>query len=487
MRERGVEPLHPCEYWHLKPARLPIPPLAHVIAEAIASEGYPTHLRGRKCEDGVVKLQPLNDLLGDGFVTDPHICEGYGVDWTGRFRGQVLGVARPSSTEEVAAVLRICNDAGLPVVTQGGNTGLVGGSVPQTSPAIVLSTRQLRHVGEIDPVSQQVTVGAGLTLAEVRAIATSAGLEYGVDLGARDSATIGGTVATNAGGINVAAFGMTRKQLVGVEAVLANGDVISSLRGLAKDNTGYDLSQLLCGSEGTLGVITKVRLQLQPQWTESVTAMIGVEDYAAAIELVQSLGKNARIKAAEVFDWLGLELANRHSGTSIPLASKTPLVLLVEYSGDAALPDSALLAIDQRDRDRLWNLRESLPEAMSREGLVHKLDIAVTPADLDVLAQHIHTKLADPSVTSHLVFGHLLDGNLHVSYTGPDADDVRLEQALLQFVASLKGTISAEHGIGTQKASALMWVRSREEIAAMRAIKNALDPNNIMNPGVIFG
>ena len=486
MRERGVEPLHPCEYWHLKPARLPIPPLALVIAEATAPEGYPTPSQGGKCEDGQVNLQPLRELLGARLQTDPAVCEGFGIDWTGRYRGEVLAVARPESTDEVAAVLRICNDLGIPVVPQGGNTGLVGGSIPQQRPAIVLSTRALRMVGAVDPVSQQITVGAGVTLAEVQTLALGAGFEYGIDLGARESATIGGTVATNAGGVNVIAYGMTRKQVVGIEAVLPNGDVLSSLRGLAKDNTGYDISQLMCGSEGTLGVITKVRLQLQRPWGDTTTTMIGVQSYAAAIELVRRLALTARIKAAEVFDWFGLELAMRHLGIASPLAQRTPLVLLVEFSGDAELPDPAIVATDPRDRLRLWNLRESLPELVSREGLTHKLDIAVTPAALDTFAERAHAILRNSAVTCRLLFGHLLDGNLHVSFVGPTAADAAIETELLALVADLKGTISAEHGIGTQKVQALHLVRSAQEIATMRAIKSALDPHNIMNPGVLF-
>lgn len=433
-----------------------------------------------------MNLQPLRELLGDRFLTDPSVCEGFGIDWTGRYRGEVLAVARPTSTDEVSATLRICNDAGIAVVPQGGNTGLVGGSVPQQRPAVVLSTRALRDVAEVDPVSRQVTVGAGLTLAEVRAIAADAGLEYGIDLGARDSATIGGTVATNAGGINVVAYGMTRKQVVGVEAVLANGDIVSSLRGLAKDNTGYDLSQLFCGSEGTLGVITKVRLQLLPPWTGTTTAMVGVQSYAAAIEFAQHVGTTARIKAAEIFDWYGLELASKHLGISSPLPARTPLVMLIEFSGDAELRDAAIVAVDKRDRERLWHIRESLPDLMAREGLTHKLDVAVTPGMLDGLAEGAHAVLTHESVTSHLLFGHLLDGNLHISFVGPAVDDESLDNQLLELVGKLKGTISAEHGVGTQKAHALHLVRAANEITAMKAIKTALDPKNIMNPGVMF-
>lgn len=431
-------------------------------------------------------MKALRDILGDRLLTDPDACAGFAIDWTGRYSGPALAVARPNTTDEVADILRICNDQQIPVVPQGGNTGLVGGSVPQ-QPSVILSTRGLDKLGDIDPVTKQVTVGAGVTLAALQQYARSAGLEYGVDLGARDSATIGGTVATNAGGINVVAHGMTRKHVVGVEVVLANGDVVSSLRGLAKDNTGYDLSQLFCGSEGTLGVITKVRVQLLSMWPDTTTAMLGVDSYSDAISMMQRvIESGARIKAAEVFDWFGVELASRHTATIPPLMERTSLVMLMEYSGDVVLPDDAVVAADNRDRKRLWTLRESLPELMSREGVVHKLDVAVTPSLLDELAVRIHDILQAESVRSRLVFGHLLDGNLHIAFVGPEVDETMLQNALMQVVAELRGTISAEHGIGVQKAHALHLARSDAEIAAMRAIKNALDPHGILNPGVLF-
>ena len=431
-------------------------------------------------------MKALRDILGDRLLTDPDMCAGFAVDWTGRYSGPVLAVARPNTTDEVADILRICNDQQVPVVPQGGNTGLVGGSVPQ-QPSVVLSTRGLNELGDIDPVTKQVTVGAGVTLAALQAHARAAGLEYGVDLGARDSATIGGTVATNAGGINVIAYGMTRKHVVGIEAVLANGDVVSSLRGLAKDNTGYDLPQLFCGSEGTLGVITKVRVQLQPAWTDTTTAMLGVGTYAEAVGIMQRIADSgARIKAAEIFDWFGVELGSRHTATIPPLMERSALVLLMEYSGEVVLPDHAVVAADTRDRKRLWTLRESLPELMSREGVVHKLDVAVTPGLLDELAERIHEILQADSVQARLLFGHLLDGNLHIAFVGPDLDDTVLQDALLAVVADLRGTISAEHGVGAQKSHALSLSRSPAEIAAMRAIKRALDPQGILNPGVLF-
>ena len=429
-------------------------------------------------------MKPLRDLLGERLLEDAQSCAGFGIDWTGRYRGDVLAVARPMSTIEVSEILRFCNDAGVPVVPQGGNTGLVGGSVPNR-PSLVLSTRGLRELGPIDPVSKQVTVGAGVTLAALHTHARNAGLEYGVDLGARDSATIGGTVATNAGGIHVVSNGMTRQQIVGIEAVLASGDVVSSMRGLAKDNTGYDLTQLLCGSEGTLGVITQVRVQLRSPWPSTTTAMFGATSYADAIAWARRITEGgARIRAAEVFDVTGLELAAR-AGHVVP-SFTMPLVVLMEFVGEGELPEDTIVAMDERDRARLWQVRELLPDFIAREGLVHKLDIAVTPAALDATAQRIRAELAAPDVRVQVLFGHLLDGNLHVAFVGPEASDSAHEAAILRIVADAGGTISAEHGVGVQKAQALSLVRSAAEIQTMRAIKRALDPHGTLNPGVLF-
>ena len=429
-------------------------------------------------------MKPLRDLLGDRLLEDPRSCVGFGVDWTGRYRGDVVAVALPQSTIEVSEILRFCNDANIPVVTQGGNTGLVGGSVPNR-PSLVLSTRNLNEIGDIDPVSRQMTVGAGVTLAALQTHARQFGYEYGVDLGARDSATIGGTVATNAGGINVVAHGMTRRQVVGLEVVLASGDVASSLRALAKDNTGYDLTQLLCGSEGTLGVVTRIRVQLQPSWPETTSAMFGAATYADAIAQVRRIiDCGVRLRAAEVFDRLGLELA-REAGHAAPDIS-APLVVLVEFAGAAELAADAVVASDHRSRTRLWQLRELLPDFISRKGLVHKLDVAVTASRLDELAVGIQRELSASDIVTQLVFGHLLDGNLHIAFTGPPADDTVHELELLQLVAGLGGTISAEHGVGVQKADVLGMVRSQTEIEVMRSIKTALDPRGILNPGVLF-
>jgi FAD/FMN-containing dehydrogenase len=442
----------------------------------------------------------LSRIVGSGQVlTDPALMDQYVTDWSRRWRGAAALVVRPGSTEEVAEILRVCRERSVPVVPQGGNTGLVGGSVPAAAGAgalpIVLSTRRLDRLGDVDHLSGQVTVGAGVTLGDVRRHAAGAGWSYGVDLAARDSATIGGTVATNAGGIHVVAYGMTRAQVVGIEAVLPDGSVVSHLSGMLKDNTGYDLGALLCGSEGTLGVITAVRLRLHRPLGRTTVALIGCSSYAEAIETMTSAVRpGVRLLAAEVVDETGLELAAGIHGVAWPLARRHPVVTLLEVvdGGDASglvgLDDADVaVGLDAAEQARLWSFREAQGEAFSSLGVCHKLDVSVPLPSLAACADELRTVVANvPGMLTFGVFGHLADGNIHVEAFGPDADDPAVDQAVLGCVARYGGSISAEHGVGRAKARDLHLCRSEAEIAAMRALKDAWDPQGLMNPGVIF-
>jgi FAD/FMN-containing dehydrogenase len=426
--------------------------------------------------------------------------EQYVVDWSRRFRGGALAVVRPGSTAEVAAVMATCHEHGIPVLPQGGNTGLVGGSVPASSPAggrlpIVLSLRRLDSIGDVDHLSGQFTVGAGATLGDVRRAASAAGWYYGVDLAARDSATIGGTVATNAGGIHVIAFGMTRAQVVGIEAVLPDGTVLSHLAGMLKDNTGYDLGSLLCGSEGTLAVITAVRLRLHRPVGRTTVAMIGCSSYAEAVErMASSVAPGVRLIAAEVVDERGMELAGALHGSGWPLAGRHPVVTLLEVAdgGDASglvgLDEAdVVVGLDAAEQARLWAFREGQGEAYSAQGIAHKLDVSVPLPVLAQCADELREIVGSyPGVTDFGVFGHLADGNIHVEILGPDPTDTAVDLAVLQAVARHGGSISAEHGVGRAKAHELWLTRSVAEIAAMRALKAAWDPDGRMNPGVLF-
>ena len=445
----------------------------------------------------------LRDLLilavGEAHVlTDPDVTASYGEDWSRRFRGPVLAVVRPASTDEVAAVVRACVDARVPVVPQGGNTGLVGGSVPgHDGPAcVVLSTRRLTRLDDVDRSAGQVTVGAGVTLAALHAHARSAGWAYGVDLAARESATVGGTIGTNAGGIRVCCYGMTRRQVLGVEAVLPDGSVVSHLSGFEKDNTGYDIAGLMVGSEGTLGVVTAARVWLHRPPRASAVALVGVRDAAHALEIVGSaVPPGSRLLAAEIVEESLLRLVCEHTGLPWPLTGPAAQVLVLETESDApgeiamGLPDDldVVVAVDAADKARFWTYREAVAEAITARYVAHRFDLTVPRGDWDAFVVDVLERLHDvPEVTHVYAFGHLYDGNLHVEVIGPDAEDERADAVVLGCVADHGGSISAEHGVGRAKAAYLHLSRTPAELAMMRSLKNALDPHGLFNPGAVL-
>ena len=436
-------------------------------------------------------------------LTDPGLLAGYTTDWTRRYHGDALCVVRPGSVEQVSGVLRACAAHGASVVTQGGNTGLVGGSVPGSGARpVLLSTGRLRELAPVDPLSAQVTAGAGVTIAELRAHATAAGLEYGVDLASRDSATVGGTIATNAGGIHTIRYGPTRAQLLGVEAVLADGSVVSRLSGLLADNTGYDLTRLLAGSEGTLAVITAARLRLWPAEHVSLTLLAGVDGIEAAVALYARLRSlNLGLRAAEYLEAAGVELVREVAGLPAPLSPAAPAYLLAEISGDeednferlgpVQELEKAAVAGDGQARAALWAYRERHTEAISTAGIPHKLDVAIPLSriaafrgELDDAVRSAAGGACEP--VRIFVFGHIGAGNLHVNVLGPDPADSAVDEAVMRLAAAHGGTISAEHGIGRAKPPLLHLSRSEPEIAVMRAVKTALDPGGMLNPGVLL-
>jgi FAD/FMN-containing dehydrogenase len=412
----------------------------------------------------------------------------------------------------VAAVMRACARAAVPVVPQGGNTGLVGGGIPHGTgdsqagrvgkdSAVLVSLRRLVRLDPVDVLATQVTAGAGVTIANLRAHAARAGLEYGVDLAARDSATVGGTIATNAGGIQTIRYGHTRAQLLGVEAVLADGSVISRLGGLQSDNTGYDLAQLLTGSEGTLGIVTAARLRLWRPEPVAMTLLVGVDGIAAAASLAAEIRALVPgIRAAEYFEAAGLDLVRRHTGLGAPLDSTYPAYLLVDITGTADINSredfaerlvelpvlaAAAVAVDASARAALWAYRERHTESISAAGIPHKLDVAFPLARLAGFRAELDEVITKAEATA-IVFGHIAAGNLHVNVLGPAPEDEAVDDAVLALAAAHGGTISAEHGIGRAKAAVLHLARSPAEIAAMRAVKNGLDPLGLLNPGVLL-
>ena len=448
-------------------------------------------------------IDSLREIVGESHcLTDPGLRASYETDWTRRFHGEALAVVRPGSTDEVARVLVVCADAGVGVVPQGGNTGLVGGSVPRGG-EVVVSLLRLNEIEEVDRAAGEVTVGGGATLALVQAAARAAGWEVGLDLGARDSATIGGMVATNAGGVNVVRHGTMRSQLLGFEAVRVDGTILGRLPGMPKDNTGYDLGGLLAGSEGTLAVITRVRLRLVSPMRHRAVCVIGLANASAAVasasELRRTLGS---VVALELFTDAGLELITRHTGAAAPFAARTPVYLLVEVASNDADPTDALLAAleaigvadgsaavatDPAGRHRLWQLRERHTEVINAEGVPHKLDVSVPSARYAELIERAPQAVAAVAPGARtIVYGHVGDGNLHVNVLGPDPEDQRTDDAVLELVLELGGSVSAEHGIGVAKVGWLVRDRGEETVAAMRAIKAAWDPAGVLNPGVLF-
>jgi FAD/FMN-containing dehydrogenase len=444
--------------------------------------------------DALVAAVGARDVL-----VDDDVRASYETDWTRRFHGRARAVVRPGGAAEVAAVLAVCREHGAAVVAQGGNTGMVGGGVPRGG-EVVLSLGRLRELGEVDRATAQVTVGAGVTLAALQAHARAAGLDAGVDFGGRDSATVGGMVATNAGGIQAMRHGTVRARVAGLQAVLADGAIVDRRAGLLKDNAGYDLPALLVGSEGTLGVVTSVRWRLVPLLTARVAALIALPSVAAVAELLARVRPAlASLHAAELMTDEGMRLVLDHLGASSPLATEAPAYLLLECAGradptdelvaalDAAGVQDAVVADEAGELDRLWRLREGHTEALNAAGIPHKMDIGVPLSQLARFAEEVVAvvqRVAPGART--IVFGHLGDGNVHVNVLGPDPEDDAVDEAVLRLAADCGGTISAEHGVGVAKARWLSLTRSADELRAMRAIKRALDPEGILNPGVVL-
>ena len=436
-------------------------------------------------------------------LLDRDLRASFETDWTGRFTGCTRAVVRPASAGQVAEVLAACAAAGSPVVVQGGNTGLVGGGVPgpesAANPPVLLVTTRLAELSAVSAATRQVTAGAGVRLAALTAHARAAGLDFGVDLAARDSATVGGMVATNAGGIRVVRYGSMREQVAGVEAALADGRIISRLDGPAKDSTGYDLGHLLAGSEGTLAVITRLRLRLVAREPGRAVAFIAVRDAGDAVGLLAALrAALPGISAAELCFDAGLTLVARYLDVPVPLAGTGGAYLLIEVAADADPLDALLIALEGCDqvidatvassaaeRARLWQLREAHTEAISAAGVPVKLDVSVPADRLAELVGLLPDAVATAGPTAQLIiFGHLAEANLHVNVLQADAEAAT--GSVLALVASLGGSISSEHGVGRAKTGWLGLSRSQAEIDVMRAVKAAFDPLGLLNPGVIF-
>lgn len=442
----------------------------------------------------------LSEIVGARHVlTDSATAGGYRTDWTGAWHAGDAIVVRPADTAEVAAVLRLCGRLGASVTPQGGNTGLVGGSQPepgQERPAVILSLRRLTRLDPVDQVNRCIGVGAGATLARVQQAAAEVGLAFGVDLAARDSATIGGMVATNAGGIAMIRHGNMRAQVMGIEAVLASGEVLTRWRPLRKDNVGYDLPGLLAGSEGTLAVITRVLLRLVVPPSHSAVALVGVGSVADAQQIAEAIERRGTaLEAVEIMTAAGVALVTSTIPTRAPIAGAATFVLLVEaaesaddladmLSGVDGVVDAALEAGPAR---RLWEIRERHTEAIASATTtpIVKLDVSVPLGSVGELMDRV-TDLAQRIPARPILFGHLGDGNIHVNLLDvPAADHATVTDDVLRLVDSLGGSISAEHGIGRAKRDWVHLGRGAADLAAIAAIRGALDPGRVLNPGVL--
>lgn len=441
----------------------------------------------------------LLERLGPGaVVTGSDLAARDLVGVSGR-RSEPGLLALPSSTADVATVLSACSDAGVPVIPLGGGTGLVDGTQADVG-QVVISLERLRGVESVDPVSRTMIVGAGTVLAEVHDAAASHGLSFPVDLGARGSAQVGGLIATNAGGNGVVRFGMTRENVLGLEVVLADGTILESMNAMVKDNTGYDLKHLFFGSEGTLGVVTKAVLRLRPAPVSRHTALLAVPSFEAMTRLLNDLeGRLGGSLSAFEALWLSFYEVILASGRhQAPLPANSPLYALVEAQGgdpdrdeerfhaaiEAASEDGivtdAVLAMSAADRERLWAIRDDIPALVEAVGTKLNYDVS-----LPLPAMEGYLATIGETLGSLIVFGHLGDGNLHVIPADGVYED-EANQVVYDALVEYGGSVSAEHGIGEVKRPYLDRSRTPEELAAMRAIKTALDPKGIMNPGKVL-
>ncbi len=464
-------------------------------------------------------LDRIRAVVGErGLITGPADTAAYVEDWRGLYRGRTPAVVRPAGTDEVAAVVRLCAETGMPIVPQGGNTSMVGGATPsEDGTEIVLSLARMNHVGEIDPLDLTLTVQAGVTLRAAQDAAAAAGCLLPLSISAEGSAQIGGVLATNAGGNNTVRYGNARDLVLGLEVVLADGSVWDGLRRLRKDNTGYCLRQLFVGSEGTLGVITAAVLKLVSRARETAVALCAVASPEAALALFgrfQSHDPGA-VQSFEYMSGQGMEFVLKHiPGAVLPLARPAGHYALVELATardgadlrgrleqvlEQALTDEivedAAIAESEAQRAAIWALREEHSEAQKREGASVKNDVSVPVAKVPALIRRA-TEACErlvPGIRA-VPFGHLGDGNIHFNLEQPPdanpraflAQDHAIMDAVNAVVRELGGSFSAEHGVGRLKAYMMPAWRGGAELETMRKIKAALDPRGILNPGKVL-
>jgi FAD/FMN-containing dehydrogenase len=440
-------------------------------------------------------VETLAGVVGhDHVLVDPDLRAGYETDWLNKYHGTAFCVVRPGTVEEVVDVVRACAAAHVAIVPQGGNTGLVGGSVPRNG-EVVLSTRRLDRLDPVDTTAQQVTAGAGVTIESLQHHARASGLDFAVDWGARATATVGGAVSTNAGGSRVVRFGTTRAQVMGLQAVLANGSVITHLSGLPKETAGPQLHNVFVGSEGTLGIVTAARLRLVPYYRQTAAALVACESIADAVALLPVLRTLPSLDGVELIMPEALHLACSHLGIGPPLPTDFAgaFVMVDCAAHDDPSMDLARVVGDRRgvmaigaQRDQLYRIRDHITIAIGAAGVPVKLDVAVPVDRLDVLVATVRATVDRIDGARLIVFGHLAEGNVHVNVLDALDHADELTEVVLQTAIDLGGTISAEHGIGVAKVEWLERMKGHDTMQALASVKRALDPHRTLNPGVLY-
>ncbi len=463
-------------------------------------------------------LTELRAAVGEAQVLQGEACAPFELDWRKRWPGQALAVVRPGSTEEVAAVVRACANHGASIVPQGGNTGLVGGGVPDASgQQVLLSLQRLNRIRQIDAANLTLTAEAGCILQAVQAAAEAQGLLFPLSLAAEGSCTLGGNLATNAGGTQVLRYGNARELCLGLEVVTATGEVWQGLSGLRKDNTGYDVRDLFIGSEGTLGIITAATLKLHPQPLAQMTALAACPTLEAAVSLLSLARARAGsgLTGFEVMNAFSLALVRKHLPQLRQSLAESPWTVLLEISDsesvgharslfeglleaalDAGTITDAAVAESQAQSKTFWHLRESIPLAQSEEGLNIKHDIALPVSAIPAFVAQTDAALARQFPGVRMVdFGHLGDGNLHYNVQAPEgvapgeflkANEAAVNAIVYDQVGSFGGSISAEHGIGQLKREELAARKDPVALHLMRQIKKALDPQGLFNPNRVL-
>ncbi len=463
-------------------------------------------------------LADLQNILDSEHVLTGEDAAPYLKDWRGRYMGKALAVVRPSSVDDVVAIVKLCQQYDTPMVTQGGNTGLCGGATPSNKgDAVVILMTRLNKILNIDTENDTMTVEAGCLLQTVQEAAEQAGRLFPLSLASEGSCTIGGNLATNAGGTQVLRYGNARDLTLGLQVVTAEGDVWNGLRGLRKDNTGYDLRNLFIGSEGTLGIITAATLKLYPLPVAQVTALLAFEDIAAGITILNraKYGFGASLTGFELISSYCMENVRRGMPEiKMPFEpGKAPWYALIEISDaesaeharqlfekvieqsfEAGELADAVIAESQQQSQSLWHIRESIPLVSARLGQEIKHDISVPISKMAEFVAVTNAQLQTllPGV-KHAVFGHLGDGNLHYNVGAPDGQEAgfldnqkAVYKVVFDSVSAFGGSISAEHGIGQLKKDLLLDYKDEVELALMRKIKRALDPHALLNPGKVI-